>query len=157
MADRMRITGEWGVVSRKLFGAATPLLAVCCFLLPVFSYAEELPDPTLPPASVSAPVAVSGVVAAIPPAGLQSIIIGRHRRAAIIDGQTVELGGRHGDAKLVEVNMANVVLRTAGGRQVLTLFPDVKITSKSDKADSPSNREKVHAGTHKPVRAMEKK
>lgn len=156
MVDRMRITGEWGVVSRKLFGAATPLFSVCCLLLPVFGYAEELPDPTRPPVSIAAPAVEAGV-AASQPSGLQSIIIGRHRRAAIIDGQTVELGGRHNDARLVDVNEGYVVLRTAGGRQVLTLFPDVKITSKRDAVDSPSNLKKVRAGTHKPVTIKEKK
>ena len=42
--------------------------------------------------------------------GLHSIIISKTRRAAIIDGQTVELGEEHGNAKLVEVNEGNVVL-----------------------------------------------
>ena len=164
MADGMKIIGESvargrGVNSRKLFGAAAPQLfmtALCC-LFSANCFAEELPDPTLPPASISAPVAVSGVAAVNQPAGLQSILIGKHRRAAIIDGQTVELGGKHNNATLVEVNAGNVVLRTAQGRQVLSLFPDVKITSKRDKADSPSNLKKVWTGTHKPATSMEKK
>ena len=95
-------------------------------------YAEELPDPTRPPTSLFAPVAAGGAEAAPAPAGLQSIIISRTRRAAIIDGETVELGGKHGDAKLIEVNEGHVVLRGAQGRQVLTLFPDVKITGRRE-------------------------
>jgi len=89
--------------------------------------AEELLDPTRPPASITAPAAAGGAEAA--PAGLQSIIISKTRRAAIIDGETVELGGKHGDAKLIEVNEGSVVLRGAQGRQVMTLFPDVKMTT----------------------------
>jgi hypothetical protein len=92
--------------------------------------AAELPDPTRPPAGLFAPPAAVGAEAAPVPAGLQSIIISRTRRAAIIDGETVELGGKHGDAKLIEVNEGGVVLRGAQGRQVLTLFPDVKITGR---------------------------
>ena len=158
MADGMKITGEWGVVSGKLFGVAAPrlVLTALCLLFSVNCYAEELPDPTRPPAGISEPAVEPGSAANLP-AGLQSIIIGRHRRAAIIDGQTVELGGKHNGATLVEVNEGNVVLRTAQGRQVLTLFPDVKITSKRDRADSPSNLKKVRTGTHKPATSREKK
>ena len=169
MADGMSINGKMFSVCCERIGRSASCgnrtayslrvfqFAVFSLLLPVFSYAEELPDPTLPPASISAPVAVSGVAAVNQPAGLQSILIGKHRRAAIIDGQTVELGGKHNNATLVEVNAGNVVLRTAQGRQVLSLFPDVKITSKRDKADSPSNLKKVWTGTHKPATSMEKK
>lgn len=105
-------------------------LASIAALIPVVAAAEELSDPTRPPASIAAPAAASGVAAAPAPAGLQSIIISGTRRAAIIDGETVELGGKHGDAKLIEVNEGNVVLRGAQGRQVLTLFPGVKITGR---------------------------
>lgn len=115
-------------------GAAAPrlVIAVFCILFSAFCYAEELPDPTRPPASIAAPVAASSVEAAPAPAGLQSIIISKTRRAAIIDGETVELGGKHGDAKLIEVNEGSVILRGAQGRQVMTLFPDVKITGKQE-------------------------
>lgn len=89
--------------------------------------AEELPDPTRPPTSITAPV-VAGSTAP-KPAGLQSIILSKNRRAAIIDGDTVELGGMHNGARLLEVNEGNVVMAGAQGRQVLTLFPDVRITS----------------------------
>ena len=99
-----------------------------CLLPSFFCHAEELTDPTRPPAPITAPVPASGVEAAPAPAGLQSIIISKNRRAAIIDGETVELGGKHGDAKLIEVNEGGVVLRGAQGRQVMTLFPGVKMT-----------------------------
>ena len=102
---------------------------VFCLLSSVFCSlnAEELPDPTRPPASISAPATAMGAEAI--PTGLQTIIISRKRRAAIIDGETVELGGKHGDAKLIAVYEGSVVLQGAQGRQVLTLFPDVKMTA----------------------------
>lgn len=109
---------------RNLFRTTLTLAAV---LFSVPATAEELPDPTRPPASLAAPVAApAGEAAAKQPAGLQSIIISKNRRAAIIGGETVELGGKYGDAKLIEVNEGNVVLHSAQGRQVMTLFPDVK-------------------------------
>ena len=136
------------------------LTAVFCLLFSAFCYAEELPDPTRPPASIAAPVAASSVEAAPAPAGLQSIIISKTRRAAIIDGETVELGGKHGDAKLVEVNEGSVILRGAQGRQVMTLFPDVKITGKQETKIKPQlPAGEVRSGKQKsgPVAHKEKK
>lgn len=158
MADGMIKSWKLLVVSRKWVGAAVPrllmavfssLFSVGCLLLPVSCCAEALTDPTKPPASISAPAAQSDVAAADKPASLQTIIIAKNRRAAIIDGQTVELGGKVGEAKLIEVNTANVVLRTTQGRQVLTLFPDVKITS--------SKTEAPPMPAHKKVTSREKK
>ncbi len=148
MADGMNMKG-------KRFSVYSFLLSVSALLFAVCSFADELPDPTRPPVSIAEPVVEAGVAAVIPPAGLQSILIGKHRRAAIIDGQTVELGGLIGDARLVEVNTANVVLRTAHGKQVLTLFPEMKIFVKSAGTNVSSTVKKVR--TPKPVFTGEKK
>jgi len=110
--------------------------------------AEELPDPTRPPAFIAAPAASVG--AEVAHAGLQSIIISPIRRAAIIDGETVELDGKHGDARLIEVNEGSVVLTGAQGRQVLTLFPDVKWVSKKELEIKPQPAaNKVRTGKQK--------
>lgn len=103
--------------------------------------AEELSDPTRPPTAVAGPVA-GGAPEENQPSGLQSIIISKARRAAIIDGETVELGGKHGDARLIEINEGSVVLKSAKGRQVLTLFPDVKLSRKVDAGIKPLPVEK---------------
>ena len=55
------------------------------------------------------------------------MIIAPGRRAAIINGQTVEQGGKYGDARLVQVNEDSVVLHGPQGKQVLMLFPGVTI------------------------------
>ena len=65
---------------------------------------------------------------------MQSVIISKNRRAAIIDGETVELRGKHGDATLIEVTESGVVLQGAQGRQVLTLFPGVRMMQKEIQA-----------------------
>jgi MSHA biogenesis protein MshK len=111
------------------------LLSSALFLLmPVLCCAEDLPDPTRPPASIFAPVGGTGVAHEMPAEnharGLHTIIISETRRAAIIDGQTVELGEEHGGARLIEVNEGGVVLKRGQSRLVLTLFPDIKITRK---------------------------
>jgi MSHA biogenesis protein MshK len=114
------------------------------------AHAENLPDPTRPPAGIFVHTTGAGAVRkAKSSAGLHSIIISETRRAAIIDGKTVELGGMHGKARLVEVNAGSVVLQRGKNRQVLTLFPGVKITrmempgKESEKMEPSSNEAQV--------------
>ena len=156
-ADERSVIRRMGFM-RRITLRSSALHLACCLLPSAFCCAEELPDPTRPPASIAAPVAASSVEAA--PAGLQSIIISKTRRAAIIDGETVELGGKHGDAKLIEVNEGSVILRGAQGRQVMTLFPDVKITGKQETKIKPQlPAGDVRSGKQKsgPVAHKEKK
>ena len=158
-ADERSVIRRMGFM-RRITLRSSALHLACCLLPSAFCYAEELPDPTRPPASIAAPVAASSVEAAPAPAGLQSIIISKTRRAAIIDGETVELGGKHGDAKLIEVNEGSVILRGAQGRQVMTLFPDVKITGKQETKIKPQlPAGDVRSGKQKsgPVAHKEKK
>ncbi len=119
------------VMGRKMSVAAVlqRTMAACCMLASAFIpvRAADLPDPTRPPSSIFAPVAGAAEDLSL---GLHSIIISDIRRAAIIDGKTVELGGEHGGARLVEVNEGGVVLQRAQSRQVLSLFPGVKLTRK---------------------------
>jgi MSHA biogenesis protein MshK len=92
-------------------------------VLPLAALAEELPDPTRMPAEISAPVTAEA--GAAQDSGLQSVIIAPGRRAAIINGQTVEQGGKYGNARLIKVGESSVVLRGPEGEQVLKLFPGV--------------------------------
>lgn len=127
------------------------------FLLPVLCCAEDLPDPTRPPVIIAIPETAGGGVADNHPTGLSSIIISKTRHAAIIDGETVELGGKHGDARLVEVNEGSVVLKGAQGRQVLTLFPGVRMVSRSKMKAKPQPAEnKVQRGGQKSGSAAHK-
>ncbi|OGS93767.1 MAG: hypothetical protein A2061_00415 [Gallionellales bacterium GWA2_59_43] len=102
-------------------------------LLSVSVLAEDLPDPTRPPATVVAPADVS-VTEPPKPAGLQSVIISKNRSAAIIDGQTIELGGKYGDVRLIEVSDTGVILQGARGKRILKLFPDVSMSKMKVKA-----------------------
>lgn len=133
-------------------GVLRHVVAGVLMLVCAAPYAGELPDPTRMPAFIAAPVASGSVEAA--PVGLQSIIISPKRRAAIIDGQTVELGGKHGDARLIEVNESSVVLSGSQGRQVLALFPDVVMTGRkpvraAGKASSAGKKSGAVAGKEK--------
>ena len=126
-------------------GAAVPQMVAVCLLSSVLCplNAEELPDPTRPPAIIAMPVIAASGVADNQPARLQSIIISKTRRAAIIDGETVELGDKHGDAKLIEVNEGSIVLLSAEGRQVMALFPDVKMTITKATAKNEDRKVKI--------------
>lgn len=78
-------------------------------------------DPTRPPAAI----AVEAPRGAGAGNRLQSVVISPTRRAAIIDGAVVELGGKHGDAVLTRVAEDEVVLKSGDSRQVLRLHPSV--------------------------------
>ena len=111
-------------------GCAACFFSFFCLLFSVFcslNAGQALTDPTKPPTEISAPLTHAAA-----PEGdrLQSIIISPTRRAAIISGQTVELGAKYGEAKLVEVSESGIALQGAQGRQVLTLFPGVEIKRK---------------------------
>jgi MSHA biogenesis protein MshK len=138
--------------SPRLFVRAT----VFCLLSSVFCplIAEELLDPTRPPASLAAPGAAPGQLATVSlSSGLQTTIISKLRRAAIIDGKTVELGEMHGKDRLVEVNEGSVVLQGENTRRVLTLFPDVKMTPReiNTKTLSPDSGLRPKKFSTKPV------
>ncbi len=105
------------------------LLTMLSCLLPQIAAAESLPDPTRPAIDFRAGVGdeADAAQAEAAPRGLQTIIISPHYRAAIINGETVRLGGKVGDSKLVEVRENSVVLQNAQGRRVMELFPKVGI------------------------------
>jgi len=109
---------------------ALPLAIFC-----IAATAEDLPDPTRPPTMIAAP---GQGATETQPSGLQSTIISKSRRAAIIDGKTVELWAKHGNAQLIEVNEGSVVLQGAQTRRVLTLFPDVKMLQRAIKPQKAS-------------------
>lgn len=90
--------------------------------------AQELLDPTRPAVSLETASGVSAVASSnelSAAQGLSLIIIQVSRRAAIIDGRVIELGGRYGKFKLIEVNEDNVVLQSADIQRVMRLFPAV--------------------------------
>lgn len=111
--------------------------AFALFALPGLNVwaATGLDDPTRP-AFELVPGLDGGAVSAQPapvPKGLQSVILSGKRVAAIINGAEVELGQKYGGATLSVVNETCVVLVGPEGRQVMHLYPDVKL-SKTESA-----------------------
>lgn len=100
------------------------MMLASCWMVSSLAIAQT--DPTRPPDSIGA---ARGELAASPAAGpvLQSVLISPGRKMAIISGQTVRLNGKFGDARLVHIGEAEVILRNGKTEQTLKLFPDMKI------------------------------
>ena len=117
MADRLR--------TLSLVWLACGLAA---FLAPMPAWAQSpLADPTRPPTGV--PGAMNSDEAAGGPV-LQSVLIPRQGKPlAVIDGHTVRLGQRYGDARLVRVSEHDVVLDGPEGIERLQLTPGIEKTN----------------------------
>ena len=88
------------------------------------SLAQGLTDPTRPPREILG----GGAGAAEPAANLspaQIVIISTDRRQATINGRTVALGGRYGDATLVRISDEEIVLRRGDTTEVIKLYSSV--------------------------------
>lgn len=85
--------------------------------------AAGLSDPTRPPG----PGAGWQGAADEPPAGkqLQSVLLSRGRKLAIIDGTLVRLGGMLGEARVVKISETEVVLKNGEELETLKLYPSV--------------------------------
>ena len=94
-----------------------------CLMLAAASAAAAMNDPTRPPAAFTEAPAAAGVRAS---PVLQSVIIGKATRAAIIDGERVEIGGRFREARVVRITEEEVVLSEGSTTQVLKMYPDVE-------------------------------
>ena len=121
-----------GAAALQLFSCT--LFGVLCGISSPLA-ASELADPTQPPAGIydmqGGGQGAANVIRSRTNNGLQSVIISPQRRAAIINGTTVELGEKIGGAKLIEVNEGGVVLQSIRGKRMLALFPGVNLKMKT--------------------------
>ena len=125
------------MVGRLKFSPGLLPLAAVLLGASNFGYAQSdssLSDPTRPPLTIVEPETTSAE-GFPPPSGLQTVILGKGRKPmAVINGVTVELGDKVGDATLVKISESEVVLRGPAGKETLFLTPGVeKINSLSPK------------------------
>lgn len=106
--------------AKIMIRSATAGLACCVSLL---AAAQALTDPTRPPAAANAE-APAGEATAGPV--LQSILVSPHRAEAIVDGKTVKVGDKVGEATVVKITESEVLLRNGRERQALKLFPNIE-------------------------------
>lgn len=92
------------------------------------AWAQAMRDPTQPPGAY---MAGAGTAAANESSATESpvlnTIIRRHgaKPIAVINGETVALGGKVGDWRLVRIGESEAVLRGTDGKETLTLSPGV--------------------------------
>jgi len=87
-------------------------------------HAQGLNDPTRPPREVLGDAA-GGADAAPGGSPAQVVVISSDRRQATINGRTVALGGRYGDATLVSISDAEIVLRKGDSTETIRLYSSV--------------------------------
>jgi MSHA biogenesis protein MshK len=88
--------------------------------------AQSLSDPMRPP-QVSAMESTAEAAAGQGQSRLQSVLISRARRLAVIDGTVVPLGGQVGDATVIAITETGVILKKGEERETLKLYPAVQI------------------------------
>ncbi len=111
-----------GMKRASAFGA---LAAAALLLFGADAGAQILNDPTRPPAGIDAPEAAESAAAGSPV--LQSVKISRSGRTAIISGETVELGAKYRESRVIGITENEVVLRSANGTEILRMYPEVNI------------------------------
>lgn len=118
-------------VMARFFSHVPPLrqggLAGVLLLLALTSQAQALQDPTRPPNVSTMPVAEGKAAEPVGPQ-LQSVLLSPQRKVAVISGQSVRLGEKYGDARLVRLTDSAATLRRGRQEQVLQLFSGVHKT-----------------------------
>jgi MSHA biogenesis protein MshK len=95
--------------------------------------AQVMTDPTRPSGAVAAATGDGAPAAPL----LQSVMITPTTRLAIIGGETVHVGGKYGEARVVRITESTVVLRTAGGAETLRMYPGVELTVPKPRVSAP--------------------
>lgn len=104
---------------RRLTKATAALTALLAF---ASVNAEDLPDPTRPPAALGMNAEDA---AGYQGPGLQSIYVSPSRREATVDGQPVKVGGKIGEATVIGITDDAVIVREGKELRTLRLFPNL--------------------------------
>lgn len=104
-------------------------LCMAYLLLSNTAFAEQLKDPTQPPAALYSQAYDNQMGEPLNGPVLQSIILGSNYHAAIINGQKVMLGQKYNGATLIKLNEREAVLRNPD-KSLKTLTIDFAIHKK---------------------------
>ena len=125
MADDMN--RRQPTANRIAAGLAAMLVALAGAAKP--GQAQTMRDPTRPPAQFLDP-ADATVDSMAPASGLQTIKRTGKRRAALLHGEWVKPGDRHGEAVVKRIDDQSVVLEYPDGRrETIKLYPEVDMQS----------------------------
>jgi MSHA biogenesis protein MshK len=113
------------------------LIAIAA-LAPLPALGQGMSDPTRPPPEIlgGAAEAADAPVGSSP---AQVVIISRDRRQATINGRTVDLGGRYGNATLARISDQEIVLQRPDSTEVIRLYSSVNRKMRSPLVTSPTN------------------
>ena len=103
------------------------VLLLLALLAATTAFGQSLRDPTRPPSASES--GREGEFRASQGPVLQSVIVSRGRKLALIDGRTYTIGDKVGEAKLLAISGSEVILRGSGGNMVLKLTPDAQKTA----------------------------
>ena len=101
-------------------------MAVCMVTACLAANAQGMTDPTRPPSAPLPPGQNDSTEG--PNSQLQSVLISPTRKLAVINGQTIALGGRFGEAQLVSISESSVVLKRGEELETLRLLPGLEKT-----------------------------
>ncbi len=90
--------------------------------------AQTLSDPMRPPAFAAPAGAATGDQSSGGGLVLQSTLLSKGRRIAMIDGKPMKVGDRIGSARIISIDPGAVTLREANKTRVLKLYPGVEVT-----------------------------
>lgn len=108
-------------------GLAVMLIALAGAAQP--GQAQTLRDPTRPPAQFLDP-ADAAEESIAPVSGLQTIKRTGKRRAALLHGEWVKSGDKHGEAIVKRIDDQSVILEYPDGRQeTIKMYPEVDMQS----------------------------
>ena len=102
----------------------TALVAMAVLVAPR-ALAQGLSDPTRPPREILGGTADAYEPAASSPAA-QVVIISRDRRQVTINGRTVNLGERYGNATVVRITDEEIVLQRPEATETIKLYSSVQ-------------------------------
>lgn len=101
--------------------------------------AAGMNDPTRPPQPAPR-AAAAPVQPSAPELVLQSVRISPSGSYAIINGRLIALGGRIGDARVIQITEDEVVIDTDGDWQTLKLYPGVRKGASNVVSRNPASR-----------------
>jgi len=103
------------VLQLLVFGIAAGVAGPAC--------SQALPDPTRPPDAFRPPLGSTPAAPTAPRfASLPVVILSSDRQQVTINGQTVKLGGRIADAKVIRISDTEVVLQSAEGIESIRFY-----------------------------------
>lgn len=108
------------------------------------SSAQQLRDPTRPPAGIMQSTGDGKTLTRSSGLSLQSILIAPDRRSAIIDGRLLEIGQNVSGYRVVSIEEGSVILKGSQGTRRLQLFPEIdkrkSLSARPSVPDSPTSK-----------------